>query len=49
MTSGDWVKLILFAGPLGALVHRQCSNAGLASTLPIIGLLIGLLLEVARS
>ena len=49
MTSGDWVKLVLFAGPLGALVHRQCSNAGLSSTLPVVGLLIGLLIEVAWS
>lgn len=43
-----WINLGLVLGPVLVLVVRQCRAADLRPTLPLLGLLVGLLVEVKQ-
>jgi hypothetical protein len=43
-----WLEVGMVVLPLVLLVRRQCRQAGIGTLLPVIGLLIGLLLEMGR-
>jgi hypothetical protein len=43
-----WLDVGLVVLPLLLLVRRQCRQAGIGTVLPVVGLLIGLVLELKR-
>lgn len=43
-----WLDVGLIVVPIVLLVRRQCRAANLRPTLPIVGLTIGLILEINR-
>lgn len=49
MNGKDLLKLVLYAGPVASLVHSQCRKMGLVPALPLVGLIVGIVLEMHRS
>lgn len=43
-----WLDVGMVVLPLLILVRRQCRQAGIGTLLPVVGLLVGLLLELRR-
>lgn len=43
-----WLRVGLYAGPIALLVFGQCKRVGLNPVFPVIGLLIGVLVELRR-
>ena len=44
----NWSKVLLYAAPLSALVCKECMRVGMKPYLPVIGLLVGVMLEMKR-
>ena len=44
----NWASLLLYAGPLSVLVCKECMRIGMKPYLPVLGLVLGILLEMKR-
>lgn len=44
----EWFELLAYVVPVAALVYDQCKSMGLAPMLPIVGLALGIVLEMKR-
>lgn len=49
MSNADWIKVLLIAAPVVATTYGQCKRAGITPGLPVLGLLIGVVLEMQRN
>jgi len=43
-----WIYILLSVGPVVLLTREHCKKAGVRPTLPVLGLLIGLFLQIRR-
>jgi len=48
INSGDVLETALYAVPIASVVYSQCKRAGIAPLLPVLGLLVGVIVEVNR-
>jgi len=44
----DVLETALYAVPIASVVYSQCKRAGIAPLLPVLGLLVGIVVEVNR-
>lgn len=44
----SWAKLLLYAAPISVLVCKECMRMGMKPLLPVLGLLLGIVLEMNR-
>lgn len=43
-----WIKVLLYVAPLAAFVYERCLKLGLKPVLPVLGLAVGVVLELQR-
>lgn len=44
----SWIKVLLYVTPVAALVYNRCAEMGMNPLFPVLGLVLGIVLEMQR-